>query len=364
MKYLTILVLLIFGCSCLQTVSAQSVERWVDVSPKQESFTIQMPANPPIKELQNNFGEVMVEGRVYEATSGGVDYAVWSLDKKGYNVNLMDKDTYLDACADVVWESLLKRRRDQIPKEPGLMSQMSYHGELSKVVPGREYVITLGNKPGLTRFYLTEKHLYVLTVLNAAPTSDGTQRFISSFSLKTPGMQEPTSLQEDLSFVPPQARVPPPSGTGSGVLVGPGTPQAALAQPRVVPPSAVGTGGGIGPGLGSMSGDDRKMSTGAPAESNSVFTGREVTAKARVLSKPEPSYTESARKYSVQGTVVLRGVFASSGEVTNLKVVAKLPHGLTERALEAARKIKFTPAVKDGRDVSMYIQLEYNFNLY
>ena len=126
-----------------------------------------MPADPPAKSQQNNFEHFNVEGRVYEATSDGVDYAVWSLDNKGYNSNLMDKDAYLDRCADVVWESLLKPRRDQIPKEPGLVSQMAYHGELSKVVPGREYVITLGNKPGLTRFYITEKHLYVLTVLNA-----------------------------------------------------------------------------------------------------------------------------------------------------------------------------------------------------
>jgi TonB family protein len=362
MKHLTILVFLILGCSCFQTVRAQGVDSWVDVSPKNESFTIQMPADPPTKELQNSFGQVTVEGRVYEATSDGVDYAVWSLDKKGYNSNLMDKDAYLDACADVVWESLLKPRRDQVPKEPGLVSQMSYHGELSKVVPGREYLIILGNKPGLTRFFLAEKQLYVLTVLNAEATSAAAQRFISSFRLKIPGMQEAASLQEDTSYVSP-ATVPLP-GIGAGVLVGPGTPQAALAQPRVVPPAAVGTGGGFGPGLGSTSRDDRKASSGAPADSNSVFSGREVTTKARVVAKPEPSYTESARKYAVQGTVVLRCVFSSSGEVKNLKVVKRLPHGLTERALVAAREIKFTPAVKDGREVSMYIQLEYNFNLY
>jgi hypothetical protein len=37
---------------------------------------------------------------------------------------------------------------------------------------------------------------------------------------------------------------------------------------------------------------------------------------------------------------------------------------LTQMAVEAARQIKFTPSSKDGRAVSMYIQLEYNFNLY
>lgn len=95
-----------------------------------------------------------------------------------------------------------------------------------------------------------------------------------------------------------------------------------------------------------------------------LFSGREVTSKARVLIKPEPMYTEAARQAQTTGTVVLRAVFTSTGHVTNLRAVSELPNGLTERAIEAARNIKFIPALKDGRQVSMYIQLEYNFNLY
>jgi len=37
---------------------------------------------------------------------------------------------------------------------------------------------------------------------------------------------------------------------------------------------------------------------------------------------------------------------------------------LLERAIDAAKKIRFIPAVKDGKYVSMWMQLEYNFNLY
>ena len=36
--------------------------------------------------------------------------------------------------------------------------------------------------------------------------------------------------------------------------------------------------------------------------------------------------------------------------------------GLTERAIEAAKRIKFTPAMKDGKPVSVWMQLEYNFS--
>ena len=95
-----------------------------------------------------------------------------------------------------------------------------------------------------------------------------------------------------------------------------------------------------------------------------IYVGREVDTKARLVSKPEPIYTEEARANLVIGTVVLKVVFAASGKVTNIRTVQGLSHGLTERAIAAARKIKFIPATKEGKYVSMWMQLEYNFNLY
>ena len=106
-------------------------------------------------------------------------------------------------------------------------------------------------------------------------------------------------------------------------------------------------GGGVGPGFGS-----------------GIYTGKEVDTKARLISKPEPSYTEEARRNAVEGTVVLKAIFAASGKVMNIVVVHGLPDGLTERAIVAARKIKFVPATKEGKYVSMWMQLEYNFFLY
>lgn len=97
---------------------------------------------------------------------------------------------------------------------------------------------------------------------------------------------------------------------------------------------------------------------------NRTFNANEVTQKARILSKPEPQYTEAARQNQVSGTVVLGAVFSSSGQVTNVRAVRGLPYGLTEKAIAAAQQIRFSPAMKDGRAVSQYIQIEYNFNLY
>lgn len=140
-----------------------------------------------------------------------------------------------------------------------------------------------------------------------------------------------------------------------------------------------GTGGGVGPGSGSgygpgnggnTGGGDRHEGGGGPGgggggtDYNRVFAGKDVTQKARVISKPEPGYTEDARKNQVTGVVVLRVVFTSSGQVTSIQAVKPLPFGLTDKAIAAARAIKFVPAIKDGHNVSMYMQLEYSFNLY
>ena len=95
-----------------------------------------------------------------------------------------------------------------------------------------------------------------------------------------------------------------------------------------------------------------------------IFSAKEVTTKARVLSKPEPEYTEEARRHGDTGTVVLRAIFAADGKVRAIRPLTVLPHGLSLMAINAARRIRFVPATKDGRPVSMYIQLEYNFNLY
>jgi hypothetical protein len=86
-----------------------------------------------------------------------------------------------------------------------------------------------------------------------------------------------------------------------------------------------------------------------------TYTGREVTRKVRIRSKPEPPPVQG-----LTGTVVLKAIFGSNGKVYNIVVVQNVP-GLTEQAIKAARQITFDPAIKDGRYVSMWMQLEYNF---
>jgi TonB family protein len=104
--------------------------------------------------------------------------------------------------------------------------------------------------------------------------------------------------------------------------------------------------------------------TASDAGGEPVFSAKEVTTKVRILEKLEPTYTEAARRAGVNGTVVMRAVFASDGSVKNVFVTRALSFGLTSAAVKAAKRIQFTPATKDGKPVSMWLELQYNFNLY
>jgi hypothetical protein len=60
----------------------------------------------------------------------------------------------------------------------------------------------------------------------------------------------------------------------------------------------------------------------------------------------------------------LRVILKFDGTIGSVTVVSGLPYGLTEKAIAAAKNIRFTPAQKDGVPVSVALQVEYNFSLY
>jgi TonB family protein len=122
--------------------------------------------------------------------------------------------------------------------------------------------------------------------------------------------------------------------------------------------------GGDDPNIGGPMNGGGKGNNPNPNEADRVYNPGDVTQRARVLFKPEPQYTEEARKNSITGTVILRVVFSRTGEVTNIRAMQSLQGGLTGKAIAAARQIRFVPATRNGQPVSMYMQLEYNFNLY
>ena len=163
---------------------------------------------------------------------------------------------------------------------------------------GKEYSLRNKTYPGTVQFFTTEKRLYRFTATGPAE-HPGVKQFFSSIVL---GKEE-----------------------GIKIVNGPGIPL--------------------------------ELDTG-----ERVYMPKELDTKVRLLNKPEPVPPEEARRNDVRGRVVLRAVFSGNGTVTNIRVIAGLPYGMTESAIEAARRIKFVPATKDGKPVSMWLQLEYLFN--
>jgi TonB family protein len=105
----------------------------------------------------------------------------------------------------------------------------------------------------------------------------------------------------------------------------------------------------------------------APVPSaNNKQTIEPMTADLRptILYREKAVYTEIARINRVQGTVVLQAVFAVNGQMHTIRVLRGLPDGLTHKAIEASRKIRFNPATRNGEPVSVRGQLEFTFNLY
>jgi TonB family protein len=99
------------------------------------------------------------------------------------------------------------------------------------------------------------------------------------------------------------------------------------------------------------------------------------TRKANIKSKPAPKYPKEAKEtseYQVSAMVKLRMTLGATGQVSNIQVInvvtsdgvsEKLKEGFIREAVKAASKIKFEPAEKDGRKVSQYVSIEYNFNV-
>ena len=84
----------------------------------------------------------------------------------------------------------------------------------------------------------------------------------------------------------------------------------------------------------------------------------------RILSDPEPEYSEEARKAKYQGVCVLWLVVGPDGRPRDIKVARSLGLGLDEKAIEAVKNWKFEPAMKDGKPVAVQINVEVNFHLY
>ncbi len=146
-----------------------------------------------------------------------------------------------------------------------------------------------------------------------------------------------------------------------------GIPDGQLEAPSRGADGGTGVANGNGPGYGSGKrgniGDGPMELGGGPPggpDGGSVV----IIGKPTILYKERARYTEEARRNLLQGTVVLSVVFGADGLLHDIRTIKGLPYGLTENAIEAAKNIRFQPALRYGKPVSVRTVLEFNFALY
>ncbi len=129
---------------------------------------------------------------------------------------------------------------------------------------------------------------------------------------------------------------------------------------RVMNPSnGVGSGGSQGSGQGRGLGIGTGIGTGKSASKSSS-----PTQELKMILKPYARYTDAARSAKIEGSVTLKVTFLESGNIGHISVVKGLPHGLTEEAISAAKRIQFEPARLNGKPVTVTKQIDFPFSLF
>lgn len=199
------------------------------------------------------------------------------------------------------------------------------------------------------------------------------------------------SLVASAGFSAPQTATPASGAQHAATSAGFGAPQAAHATAPGSPTPTASAGFGAAEGTRAVaSGTARTTSAGFAATTTSqapppaapavVKPGAFSPASAQtaavrpkndqappadveILFKPKPVYTEEARRLKIEGEVLLDVIFLATGEVNVLRVSKGLGHGLDEAAVQAAARIRFKPAERDGCKVDSPATARITFSL-
>lgn len=149
----------------------------------------------------------------------------------------------------------------------------------------------------------------------------------------------------DRAGVPWIAKEPPPQETESQ---GPG--------------AGGGTGNGQGTGIGQGDGAGIGPGSGGGTGGGPYRPGTGITAPA-ILREVKPDYTEEGRRRHLEGDVVLEIVVKSDGSVGSVKLLQGLGAGLDQRAIDAVRQWRFSPAKRHGVPVDVMVEVAMEFKL-
>ena len=138
-------------------------------------------------------------------------------------------------------------------------------------------------------------------------------------------------------------------------------------MPKETPPSqGSGSGGGVGSGQGTGLGEGNGSGIG-PGEGGGMGGGPyrpgSGVAPPRLLKEVRADYTDEARRANVTGEVVLEIVVRRDGTVGDVRILQRLGSGLDQRAVQAVRQWRFSPATLKGTPVDVIVEVAVDFKL-
>jgi TonB family protein len=95
------------------------------------------------------------------------------------------------------------------------------------------------------------------------------------------------------------------------------------------------------------------------------YTGQQLDIRAEQTNEVQLVFPERAYQMRLQGTVVVRLYISEKGTVDGVTIVEALPPGYFEQAaIEASAALKFSPAMRLGRQVKSQKTIEVKFDPY
>jgi protein TonB len=160
---------------------------------------------------------------------------------------------------------------------------------------------------------------------------------------------------------PPTEGAPPPQAEEKHLSETAPEPQLTEA-PQQIPLSAdlevaAGSGGAL-VGFG-----DIRALTAAETVRDETFDVSELEKRPEAVSQVPPAYPAELRKAKVEGTVTLVFVLSEEGRVQEPRVENSSRPEFERPALEAIRKWRFRPGMKDGQAVRTYIRIPMRFRV-
>ncbi|MFP5379887.1 MAG: energy transducer TonB, partial [Vicinamibacteria bacterium] len=140
----------------------------------------------------------------------------------------------------------------------------------------------------------------------------------------------------------------------------------AEAPPAVADSSGPGTGGGAGTGagtgLGEGDGGGIGEGSGGGMGGGPYRPGSGVEPP-RLLREVRADYTEAARRAGIEGEVVMEITVRRDGRVGDVRILQGLDRGLDDRAAQAVRQWRFSPATLRGSAVDVIVEVAVEFRL-